>query len=231
MSSATIFLKTCDEHEPADDAERDPAGHVDDEVAGRVEQVEGAAHRDHGRPVRHQRRAVVDEALALDDRRHVPRHAEAPGDRGRRERIGRRDDGAERERRRPRQPSDRRVRGHRHGDRGEEHERDRAERDRAQVPAQVAQRGEVRRVEQQRRQEDEEDELRVELDVRHAGREADEAAADHEQDRVRHVEQARQRGQRRDRDEEEEDDELGVLHRAGTLPANAPRRGAFAQCC
>ena len=91
--------------------------------------------------------------------------------------------------------------------------------------AQVAQRGEVRRVEQQRRQEDEEHELRVELDVGHAGREADEAAADHEQDRVGHAEDARQRGQRGDRDQQEEDDELGVLHAREHATASPPGAG------
>ena len=101
----------------------------------------------------------------------------------------------------------------------------------AQVRAQVAQRREVRRVEQQRRQEDEEDELRLELDVGHAGREADEAAADHEQDRVRHVEDARQRRQRRDRDQQEEDDELGVLHRAENATSRTPRRAGRPGCC
>ena len=66
------------------------------------------------------------------------------------------------------------------------------------------------------------DELRVELDVGHAGREADEAAADHEQDRVRHADDARERRQRRDGDQQEEDDQLGVLHRAEKLPPGRP---------
>ena len=48
-----------------------------------------------------ERGAVVDEALALDDRERAARHAEPATDRRRRERIGRRDDRAEDERRRP----------------------------------------------------------------------------------------------------------------------------------
>src|SRR3712207_8362843 len=49
-----------------------------------------------------------------------------------------------------------------------------------------------RSVEQQRRQEDQQDEVRLQLDVRDAGEEADQAPADHERDRVRHARDAGQ---------------------------------------
>ena len=56
---------------------------------------------DDRRPQQHERGAVVDEALALDDVDQPPRHAEPPADRGRGDRVGRRDDRAEDERLRP----------------------------------------------------------------------------------------------------------------------------------
>jgi hypothetical protein len=45
-------------------------------------------------------------------------------------------------------------------------------------------------VEEQRRQEEQQYDVRLELDVRHARHEADDAAADHEQNRIGHVEHA-----------------------------------------
>ena len=92
--------------------------------------------------------------------------AEPAADLDRGQRVGRRDDRPERERRRPREPVDQRVRDD--GDRagGRDHEPDRQQRDRADVVAEVAQAREERRRVQQRRQEDHEHELRVELDLR-----------------------------------------------------------------
>ena len=63
-----------------------------------------------------QRGAVVDQALAFEHRHRAPRHAQPADDRGRRDRVGRRDDRPERERRRPRQAVDQRV--------GDHHDRD-----------------------------------------------------------------------------------------------------------
>jgi hypothetical protein len=53
------------------------------------------------------------------------------------------------------------------------------------VVAQLAQRGEEGRRVEQRRQDDDEDDIGIELDVGDAGDEAQRRAADHEQDRVR----------------------------------------------
>jgi hypothetical protein len=63
---------------------------------------------------------------------------------------------------------------------------------------------EGRRVEQ-RRQEDEQDDLRVELDLGHARYEADRKPPDHEQDRVGHPHDPRHHCEGGYRDEEPED--------------------------
>ena len=55
--------------------------------------------------VEHEARAVVDQALALDDRHELARHAQPARDRRRRDRVGGRDDRAEHEGARPGQPS------------------------------------------------------------------------------------------------------------------------------
>ncbi len=214
-------LQHLDHHEPHDDAEGDAAGRVDHEVARRVEKVEaGSAHGGHGGAVGHQRRAVVHEALSLDHPREPARNAQPARDRGRRQRIGGRNDGAEREGRGPRQPGNRRVHDHGHGAHRHEHEPDGVQRDRAHVRTQVANRGEVRRVEQQRRQEDEQHDVRVELDLGHPGAEPHEASAHHEQDRVRHVQQPRESGERGHSHQQEQEDELDVVHRGpGKLSA------------
>jgi hypothetical protein len=104
------------------------------------------------------------------------------------------------------------VRDDRDRGRGHEHEPDRVQADPAQVRPQVAQRREVGRVEQERRQEDQEDEIRVELDLRHAGHEPDKAPGHHQQDRVGDPERAGQHRHRGDGHEQEQDYELDVLH-------------------
>jgi hypothetical protein len=48
--------------------------------------------------------------------------------------------------------------------------------------------------------------------------------AEHEQDRIRHVERSRQPTERRDRDEQEQQDELDVLHVA-PYRVSGPRSG------
>src|SRR4029079_6366732 len=65
--------------EPSDEeAEGDSATSCDQEQATRVEGREGAAdHRRDGNAVEHESRAVVDEALAFDDRHEAARHAES----------------------------------------------------------------------------------------------------------------------------------------------------------
>ena len=139
---------------------------------------------------------------------------------GGRDRVGRAEHGAEHERRRPRDPQHR-V-GHRR-DRGDrdEHEADREQRDRRPVRLQLVCGDRDRRRVQQRRQEDEEDDVRVELGRRQARDEPDDQPAEHQRDRVRHARaqaEARQDGD----GEQQEDEQLDLGH--GTISLlNVPR--------
>ena len=56
------------------------------------------------------------------------------------------------------------------------------------------------------------DEVGVQLHVGHARREPDQAAAEHQQDRIGHAQHAGERREHGDGDEQEQDDELDVLH-------------------
>ena len=109
-------------------------------------------------------------------------------------------------------------------DRRQQHQPDRVHRDHPHLRAEVAQGAEVGEVEQQRRQEDQQDDVRVQRHVGHARREADQAPAHDERDRVGDVERPCGRGEHRDRDQQEEDDELDVVHpRARILPPRIAR--------
>ena len=139
---------------------------------------------DDGEAVRDERRAVVDQALSLDDRDEPSWHPEAPRDGCRGDGIGRRDDGAEHEGRAPGEIVDRRVGDHRHDEGRHDHEPDREQADRAQVQLQLVQRREERSGVQQRRQHRDENEIRRELQLGHPGHEPERQPADHEHDRV-----------------------------------------------
>ena len=91
-------------HVPHREPDRDARDRVQDQPPAGLPEREGPGrHRDDGDAVEHERGRVVDEALALDDRDDAPRRAQPPGDRGGGNRVGRRDDGPQHERRRPRQ--------------------------------------------------------------------------------------------------------------------------------
>ena len=77
------------------------------------------------------------------------------------------------------------------------HEPYREERDRPDVGPKVAPRGKERRDVQQRRQEQQEHELRVEPHPRKTGHEPEHRTTEDEQDRVRYLEPRGERGQRR----------------------------------
>ena len=159
----------------------------------------------------HERRPVVDEALALDDVDEPSRHAEPLADRCGRDRIGRRDDRAEHERLRP-------------GKIGDacattatptvvtRDEADREQRDRPQVLPQLAQAGEVGRHVEERRQDADEHDLRRHRHGRHARPEAQEEPPEDEQDRIRDPQRARQDEQRGGRSQQRE--QLQLLPRA-----------------
>jgi hypothetical protein len=121
------------------------------------------------------------------------------------------DDRAEHERGPPVEP-DRLVGDDRDRRHGHEDERDREQRDRLGVSPQVAHGGEERGPVQERWEEDQEHEIRVELHGGNAGQEADHGAPHHQRHRVGHTDQARDHGEAGDGQEQPEDDQLDVLH-------------------
>ena len=148
------------------------------------------------------------------------------------DRVGRRDDRAEHERRRPREPVDDRVRDDRDADRRHDDEPDREEPDRARVGSQVAERREERRAVEQRRQDAEEDELRLELELGNARDDANGEPADDEQDRVRDTKRRRAREQRGDdRQKPERDEAVGEVEvHAAIFPHGCPTSVGHLQC-
>src|SRR6185503_3667467 len=102
---------------------------------------------------------------------------------------------------------------------------DREEPDRLHRRAQVAQRREERRDVQERRQDAEEDDLRLELELRHARNDAEHEAAEDEQDRIRDPKGRRDREEGRDGEEQRERDEPGLeveMHQSRPTTALAP---------
>ena len=162
---------------------------------------------DDRRAEQHERGAVVDEALALDDVDQPPGHTEPPADRGGGGRIGRRDDRAQDERLRPAEVRDR-VRDERDPDHGQDDEPEGEQRDRSQVPAQLAQAGAERGVVEERRQDADEHDLRRHRHLRHAWPEGEQEPAEDEQDRVGDPQRPGEHEQHRARDEQHEQLEL-----------------------
>ena len=181
-------------HQVADDeTDDDPRDDPDHEARAGLEEAERPG--EHGRDrelVGDERGRVVDEALPLDDRHDAPRDAHLPRDRCRRERIGRRQDRAEDERRGPGQADDV-VRDDGDGARSGEDQPEREQRDRPEVAAQLVRRAEERGREEERRQERDEHELRRELELGHAREQREPEATDDEEDRVRDAHDGRER--------------------------------------
>src|SRR6185436_13149866 len=115
------------------------------------------------------------------------------------------------------------VRGRAGRERARDHEPDRERADRAEIRPQAPQRSGERRDVEERWQDDEEDQVRVDLDARGAGHEPEGEPADHEEDRIGDAEPSRDRDQRGDRDQQSQD-ELGALHGSRSL-AHASRAG------
>ena len=139
-----------------------------------------------GRAVGDQGRRVVEQRLALDQGPDHPRRAEPAEHRRGGERIGRRHDRPEREGRRPADAGDR---GLGHGRDDHHRERARGRTTGAASGARFVRRSRIGRLdrggEQQRRQEHEQDQVRLELDVGQAGHERQAEPAEHEQGRDR----------------------------------------------
>ena len=192
------------------DADGDPAGDRHDELAARLERAEAARdHRGDRELVGHERGAVVDQALALDDRHRPSGHTEAASDRRGGDRVRGGDDRAEHEGFRPAKV-ERLVSDHRDDDHRREHEADRQERDRADGALQLAQRREEGGRVEQRGEQDEQDELRLELDVRHLRDERQTQPPDHHQDRIRHPDPAGDDEQRDDGGENSQQRDIRV---------------------
>src|SRR5581483_2963362 len=96
---------------------------------------------------------------------------------------------------------------------------DAGDRDRPQVAAQIAEVGEEGGAVKERWQEDDEHDVRVEVDLRESGDEAEQGAADDEHDRVGDPEAPRERAQARDGDQQPGDQYLGLAHATSVTPA------------
>ena len=192
--------------QPADDdADDDPTDRGDDEPRQRFGEDEAGADGDHGGPIGDQRRRIVEQCLAFDERPDDPRRPEPAEDRRGRQRVGRPDDRPERECGRPTQTRDQGVRHDRDEDHREQHQADRQADERGQVRAEVADRGFRCRAEEQRRQEDQQDQVRLEVDAGQPRDEGQAEASQHEQCRVRDGDAASDLVHDRDRDEDEQD--------------------------
>ena len=153
----------------AGEADQRPDARDEQQLHDRVAEVEGAGRRGADRHApRRERRAVVDEVLALDEVDDPFGRAEPAEDRRRGHEVGRREHRGQHEGRRPGQPVDERMRHDR--DRGDRrgHEDDRAEGDGPRVAQQQPGRRLVARRVHERRHEDQEDDVRLELELRHA---------------------------------------------------------------
>lgn len=195
------------DHDADSEPDEDSAHPGDEEVAGRLHERERPRDdRGDRHAVGDERRRVVHETLALEDRddrlrdREVARHAE------RRDGVGRRDDRSEHEGRGPRELGHERVRDDRDGGRRREDEPDREERDREEVAPEVAVGARERRPVEERRDEDEEDRPGVELGPRHAGHARDDDACRDEERRQGEAERARDDLERCGDGEEDEDE-------------------------
>ncbi len=147
------------------------------------------------------------------------------------DRIGRRDDGAQRRARRPRQRRQQPVRHHRDHHGGEHHRADRQRQDADEVPAQVAQWDEPGAIHQQRRQEDDEHQLRIERDERQTRHEGERRAADDQRDRRRQTQPVGEVVQRDDREQhrDQQFEQCGRVHqRAGSASQNRSIRPRIA---
>jgi hypothetical protein len=109
----------------------------------------------------------------------------------------------------------------RDGRRRREHQTQSQQRDGPEIGAKFTQRCEVRRRPQDRRQEDEKDEVRIETNHREAGHHGQKQPADDQENRVGKQELARDRRQR-DYDRQEHDDDFDLLQASGSHASVEP---------
>jgi hypothetical protein len=174
-----------------------------------------------------QRRRVVDQALPLEDRHYPARDAEPPEDGGRRDRIRWRDDRTERQRRSEAHRRDDRLRDETDGHRSEQHEADREQKDGPGVRPEVADRGEIGGREEDRRQEQREHQIGLQLDVGQVREEPQQHARDEQEDRLRDGHPPREVADA-DRRREQQQDELDGVEGRGRLHVRRSACGAGA---
>ena len=181
----------------------------------------GEGRRDHRAAKDHQRARVVEQALALENGDEAARRIDVAQDGGGGDRVGRRDNGAERDRRGPgeigRQPARDNGDGNGCGDDGAEHKAG----NRDPVALQIADRHVEAGVDQHRRKKKREREIGLEFDARRARHESDARADEREKGRIGRADPARQGGQRQ-RDGKNQQD--GFEQRQGAAPTRGGRR-------
>nr|WP_245839587.1 hypothetical protein [Mycobacterium aquaticum] len=155
---------------------------------------------------------IVEQPLALDAADQPSRCIKTLHDRRCGDWVGGRHDGAQHERRRPSHSGNQRVRGPRDAGHRDEDQHHGAQCQITKVGPEVAEVGVDRRLVQQRRQEQREDEVGFELDLRQPGDESEGRAADHQHDGIRHREPACQRPQCRDGQQQSGDQHLNMVH-------------------
>ena len=178
------------DHHAADHREQEGWRHrADGEAVG----GDGA----NGEAIDQQRAGVVQQALALEDRQDAMRRPQLAQHRRCGRGIGWRDDGAERNRRRPWHAGHQRARHYGDGDGREAHGNDDQAGDRRPVVPEIPRRCVVRRVEQDRRDEERQRELGQNRERRRAWNKREKGAADREKHRIGRADAARRRGQQR----------------------------------
>jgi hypothetical protein len=206
-----------DDH-PHDEAHGHAPSRPEYELQAGVGEREAPGHHGGDRDaVGHQGGHVVEQTLALDAAHHAPRGIEAPHDRRRRERVGWRDDRPEDESGFPGQARNERVGGP--GDRAHrrDHQRHRVEGERAQAGPEVVEVRLERRAVDQRRQEDNQHDLRVELHLGQPRDKPEQGPADNQHDRIRHRQAPGEHAQARHRHQQPGDQQLGLAHCSSIL--------------
>ena len=173
-----------DEEEEAD-ADQDAAAGSDDEVARHRGDGHAAGQRGDRGAEGDEGGCVVEQRLTLEDRHDAPRQPDAPGHRRRGDGVRGCDDGSDGDRGRPAQARHQPVDDRGHRERRDEDEQDREPQDRAAVGVEVDQRGLDRRRVEQRRQQPQQHDLRLEVDRRDAGDVRRRGADDDQQERRR----------------------------------------------
>ena len=208
-------------------ADGDAAGRGDGERVGAARDAE-ALRRDRtdGDPVDDDPGRVVGQALALEDREDGRGQPNLAGDRARRQRIGRADDGAEHERCAERQLGREPVGGESDADRREEDEAHGEDADRPEVPHELAPPQPRARAEEERRQKDLQDQVGRDLDVRQPGQDRQDQTAEGQERRIGQSQPSRHGREQDDREEQPEDDHETLWgHGTSLIQPRDPRRG------